>query len=306
MAEDLMILGGGAAGLTAAVYAARANLKPVVFAGPLPGGLLTQTTDVENFPGFPDAVNGYELMFKFQQQAEKFGARLVGETVQSVKLADGGPHELVLGSGERVSCRALIIASGASPRWLGIPSEKQFLNKGVSACATCDGAFFRDVPVAVVGGGDSAMEEALFLTRFASEVHLIHRRDSFRASRIMAERVKANPKIRIHWNSTVAEIYGDAEMEGVVIRDTVSGATQKIACKGYFAALGHVPNTGLFKGQLAMDEAGYIILDGASTRTSLSGVFAAGDCADHVYRQAIVAAGTGARAAIDAERWLVG
>ena len=306
MKQDLIIVGGGAAGRTAAIYASRASLHPVVLAGPLPGGLLTQTTDVENFPGFPDAVNGYELMFKFQQQAEKFGAKIVNETVQSVKLADGGPQELTLGSGEIAECRALIIATGAAPRWLGIPSEEKFLNKGVSACATCDGAFYRNVPVAVVGGGDSAMEEATFLTRFASEVHLIHRRDAFRASRIMVERVKSNPKIHIHWNSTVVEIFGESEMDGLEIRNVVTGEQTRIPCKGYFAALGHIPNTGLFKGQLAMNEAGYIELEGASSRTSVNGVFCAGDCADHVYRQAITAAGMGARAAIDAERWLVG
>ena len=304
MKKDVIIIGGGAAGLTAAIYASRANLTPVVLAGPLPGGLLTQTTDVENFPGFPDAVNGYELMFKFQQQAEKFGAKIVNETVQSVKLVEGGPHELVLGNGEIAECRALIIATGAAPRWLGLPSEEKFLNKGVSACATCDGAFYRNVPVVVVGGGDSAMEEATFLTHFASEVHLVHRRDAFRASKIMAERVKANPKIKIHWNSSVVEIFGNTEVDGVEIRDIVTGEQTQIPCKGYFAALGHIPNTGLFKGQLAMNEAGYIELKGASSYTSMAGVFCAGDCADHVYRQAITAAGMGARAAIDAERWL--
>ena len=271
MKKDVIIIGGGAAGLTAAIYASRANLNPVVLAGPLPGGLLTQTTDVENFPGFPDAVNG---------------------------------HELVLGNGEIAECRALIIATGAAPRWLGLPSEEKFLNKGVSACATCDGAFYRNVPVVVVGGGDSAMEEATFLTHFASEVHLVHRRDAFRASKIMAERVKANPKIKIHWNSSVVEIFGNTEVDGVEIRDIVTGEQTQIPCKGYFAALGHIPNTGLFKGQLAMNEAGYIELKGASSYTSMAGVFCAGDCADHVYRQAITAAGMGARAAIDAERWL--
>ena len=285
MKKDLVIIGGGAAGLTAAIYA-------------------SQTTDVENYPGFPDAVNGYELMFKFQQQAEKFGAKIENETIQSAKLVEGGPHELVLGSGEIVQCRALIIATGAAPRWLGIPAEEKFLNKGVSACATCDGAFYRNVPVTVVGGGDSAMEEATFLTHFASEVHLIHRRDTFRASKIMAERVKANPKIKIHWNSTVVDIFGNTEVDGVTIRNIVSGEETQIPCKAYFAALGHIPSTALFRDQLEMDDAGYIQLKGASSYTSKAGVFCAGDCADHVYRQAITAAGMGARAAIDAERWL--
>lgn len=305
MKKDLIIIGGGAAGLTAAIYAARAELEPIVLTGPLPGGLLTQTSDVENFPGFPDAVNGYELMFKLQQQAEKFGAKIVNDTVQSVKLAEGGPQELILGSGELAQCRALIVATGASPRWLGVPGEEKFLNKGVSACATCDGAFYRNVPVAVVGGGDSAMEEASFLTHFASEVHLIHRRDDFRASKIMAERVKANPKIKIHWNSVVQEVFGEADVDGVAIKNTVTGEESRIACKGYFAALGHVPSTSIVKGQLELDENGYIIVKGGSSYTSVEGVFAAGDCADHVYRQAITAAGMGCRAAIDAERWLV-
>lgn len=302
--EKLIIIGCGAAGLTAAIYAARANLNPLVLAGPLPGGLLTQTSDVENFPGFPEAVNGYELMYKLQQQAERFGTRIENETVQSVALKDGGPHSLTLGSGKTLECEALIVATGASPRWLGLESEKKFLNKGVSACATCDGAFFRNVPVAVVGGGDSAMEEANFLTHFASEVHLIHRRDAFRASPIMVERTKANPKIKLHLNATVTEIYGDKDVDGVELKDVQTGAVEKIACKGYFAALGHIPNTSIFKGLLEMDEGGYIVLQDAGSKTSVEGVFGAGDCADHVYRQAITAAGMGCRAAIDAERWL--
>ncbi len=302
--EKLIIIGCGAAGMTAALYAARANLNPLVIAGPLPGGLLTQTGDVENYPGFPDAVNGYELMFKFQQQAEKFGARIENEKVEQVRLQPGGPQKMTLEGGGELECRALIIATGATPRWLGLESEKKFLGKGVSACATCDGAFYRNVPVTVVGGGDSAMEEACFLTRFASEVHLVHRRDAFRASPIMADRAKSNPKIIFHLNSNVIDIIGDKDVDGVIIRNSVSGEETKIDCKGYFAALGHLPSTSLFKGVLEMDEAGYLKLQGQSSRTSMEGIFAAGDCADPAYRQAVHAAGMGCAAAIDAERWL--
>ena len=302
--EKLIVIGCGAAGMTAALYAARANLDPLVIAGPLPGGLLTQTSDVENYPGFPDAVNGYELMFKFQQQAEKFGARIENEKVEKVQLQPGGPQRLTLEGGRELECQALIIATGASPRWLGLDAEKKFLNKGVSACATCDGAFYRNVPVTVVGGGDSAMEEANFLTHFASEVHLVHRRDAFRASKIMVERAKNNPKIIFHLNSNVIDIVGENDVSGVVIKNSVTGEESKIDCKGYFAALGHVPSTALFKGILDMNDAGYLTLQGQSSRTSMEGVFAAGDCADPVYRQAIHAAGMGCAAAIDAERWL--
>lgn len=302
--EKLIIIGCGAAGMTAALYAARANLNPLVLAGPLPGGLLTQTSDVENYPGFPEAVNGYELMSKFQQQAEKFGARIEYEKVEKVELKPGGPQKLTLEGGNELETQALIIATGASPRWLGLESEKKFLNRGVSACATCDGAFYRGVPVTVVGGGDSAMEEANFLTHFASEVHLVHRRDAFRASQIMVDRAKANPKIKFHLNCNVIDIVGEKDVDGVVIRNSVTGEESRIDCKGYFAALGHVPSTALFKGLLEMNEAGYLTLQGATSRTSMEGVFAAGDCADPLYRQAIHAAGMGCAAAIDAERWL--
>ena len=304
--EKLIVIGCGAAGMTAALYAARANLNPLVIAGPLPGGLLTQTSDVENYPGFPEAVNGFELMSKFQQQAEKFGARIEYEKVEKADLKPGGPQKLTLEGGQVLECQALIIATGASPRWLGLESETRFLNKGVSACATCDGAFYRNVPVVVVGGGDSAMEEANFLTHFASEVHLVHRRDAFRASKIMVDRAKNNPKIKFHLNSNVTEIVGSEDVEGVIIRNSTTGEQSRIDCKAYFAALGHVPSTALFKGVLEMNEAGYLTLQGASSRTSMEGVFAAGDCADPVYRQAIHAAGMGCAAAIDAERWLNG
>lgn len=305
--RQLVIIGSGAAGLTAAIYAARANLSPMLIAGVLPGGLLTQTSDVENFPGFPEAVNGFELMFKFQQQAERFGTQILNETVNAVKLKNGGPQEISLSGGTTIEAAALIIATGSSPKWLGLDSEKKFMNRGVSACATCDGAFFRGVPVVVTGGGDTAMEEALFLTRFASKVYVVHRRDQLRASKIMADRAMNNPKIEFVWSSQIEEILGDSDVSAVRIKNLLNGEEKTIDCKGYFAALGHNPNTKVFQNSgLKMDEAGYIELEGASSLTNIAGVFAAGDCADHVYRQAITAAGMGARSAIDAARYLEG
>lgn len=302
--RNLIIVGSGPAGLTAALYAGRAGLNPLVVSGPLPGGLLTQTTDVENYPGFPEAVNGYELMMKMQEQAGRFNVDFQSDAVESAELAMGGPHRLHLSSGETLECRALIIAAGSSPRWLGLESEEAFKGRGVSACATCDGAFYRGLPVAVIGGGDSAMEEALFLTRFASEVTVIHRRDKLRASKIMAERAEKNPKIRFVWNSAVTEIFGKDDVDGIRVKNVATGEERTLACKGVFAALGHVPSTKAFAGQLNMDESGYIELQNNTSYTSVEGVFAAGDCADKRYRQAITAAGMGARAAIDAERWL--
>lgn len=302
--RNLIIVGSGPAGLTAALYAGRAGLNPLVVSGPLPGGLLTQTTDVENYPGFPEAVNGYELMMKMQEQAGRFNVDFQSDAVESAELAMGGPHRLHLSSGETLECRALIIAAGSSPRWLGLESEEAFKGRGVSACATCDGAFYRGLPVAVIGGGDSAMEEALFLTRFASEVTVIHRRDKLRASKIMAERAEKNPKIRFVWNSAVTEIFGKDDVDGIRVKNVATGEERTLACKGVFVALGHVPSTKAFAGQLNMDESGYIELQNNTSYTSVEGVFAAGDCADKRYRQAITAAGTGARAAIDAERWL--
>ncbi len=302
--RNLIIVGSGPAGLTAALYAGRAGLNPLVVSGPLPGGLLTQTTDVENYPGFPEAVNGYELMMKMQEQAGRFNVDFQSDAVESAELAMGGPHRLQLSSGETLECRALIIAAGSSPRWLGLESEEAFKGRGVSACATCDGAFYRGLPVAVIGGGDSAMEEALFLTRFASEVTVIHRRDKLRASKIMAERAEKNPKIRFVWNSAVTEIFGKDDVDGIRVKNVATGEERTLACKGVFVALGHVPSTKAFAGQLNMDESGYIELHNNTSYTSVEGVFAAGDCADKRYRQAITAAGMGARAAIDAERWL--
>ncbi len=302
--EQLIIIGGGPAGLTASIYAARAQLNPLLLAGSVPGGLLAQTSEVENFPGFPDGVNGAELMSRMQQQAERFGVRVEYEEVSSTELSDGGAQILHLADGRDFAADALIVCTGASPRSLGLPSEARFRNHGVSSCATCDGAFYRNVPVAVVGGGDSAAEEALFLTRFASRVYLIHRRHELRASGIMADRVLAHPKISMVWNGTVDSLTGDTELDGVTVRDVVTGDLRRIDCRACFVALGHVPNTALFNGALELDGHGFIKVFDNSARTSLGGVFAAGDCADGVYRQAVAAAGTGCRAAMDAERYL--
>jgi thioredoxin reductase (NADPH) len=302
--ENLVIIGSGPAGWTAGIYASRANLNPLLLAGLMPGGLLMQTSEVENFPGFPKGINGFELMDNMQQQAERFQTRIEYDVVESVRFTDGGTQYIKTAGGLEIEAKAVIISTGASPRWLGIPSEAKYRNHGVSACATCDGAFYKDVPVVVIGGGDSAMEEALFLTRFASKVYVIHRRHELRASRIMAERAMQHPKIEFIWDSMVEEITGDDSVRAVRVKNLQTGAVNEIACEGVFAALGHVPNTELFKDVIPLDEKGYIILDGASSRTALRGVFAAGDCADPHYRQAITAAAMGCRAAIDAERYL--
>ena len=302
--EKLVIIGSGPAGLTAAVYASRANLNPLLLAGTLPGGLLTQTSEVENFPGFPEGINGFELMMQMQQQAEKFGARIEIATVTDILLTDGGVQILTLDNGQEIETRALIVATGATPRWLGLESENRLKNLGVSACATCDGAFFANMKVVVAGGGDSAMEEALFLTKFASEVVVVHRRNELRASKIMAERAMNNPKIKFVWNSQIVEVLGEQEVTGIKVRDNATGSETVIDCQGLFVALGHVPQTELFREVLDMDDNGFIKLQGGTSLTSMQGVFAAGDCADPRYRQAITAAGAGCRAAIDAERYL--
>ncbi len=302
--ENVVIIGSGPAGLTAAIYSARALLNPLVIAGTTPGGQLTQTSDIENYPGFQEPVGGFDLMTSFQKQAERFGTRTVYDNVSSVKLTSGGPHEIILEGGNKIQTHTVIIATGASPMWLGLESEKRLMTKGVSACATCDGAFYRNVPVVVVGGGDTAMEEAIFLTRFASKVIVVHRRDELRASKIMAERAMKNPKISFEWSSAVEEITGQNEVDGVSLRNLKTGGKKRIACKGFFVALGHKPNTEVFKGLLEMNDVGYIVLKQERSYTSIEGVFAAGDCADHVYRQAVTAAGMGCKAAIDAERWL--
>lgn len=302
--EKIVIIGSGPAGYTAAVYAARANLEPLIISGNTIGGLLTQTSEVENFPGFPEGINGYELTMKMQQQAEKFGARLEIAEVTKLDLTDGGVQTITLDNGNTIETQALIIATGATPRWLGLESEERLKNCGVSACATCDGAFFEDMKVVVAGGGDSAMEEALFLTKFASEVIVVHRRNELRASKIMADRAMNNEKIRFVWNSEIVEILGDSEVSGIKVRNNGDNSESVIECQGVFVALGHKPATDLVKGQIDMDDAGFIKLQGGTSLTNLAGVFAAGDCADHRYRQAITAAAAGCRAAIDAERYL--
>lgn len=305
--EKVVIIGAGCAGLTAAVYTARAGLQPLVVTGPQPGGLLTTTTTVENYPGFPDGIGGYELMERMQKQAERFGARIRLGTVESADLS-ARPFALVV-DGERIETEAVIVASGASHRRLGLESEAKLENKGVSYCATCDGALpvFRNKPLVVVGGGDSACEEALYLTRFASAVYLVHRRDQLRASKIMAERVLSNPKIVPVWNCVVPEILDVAQgrVTGVRLRNVKTGAESVLECAGVFIAIGHVPNTEVFRSQLEMDDAGYIITRNG-VRTNVPGVFAAGDCVDKIYRQAVTAAGMGCAAAIEAERYLTG
>ena len=302
--ERLVIIGCGPAGLTAAIYAARASLSPLVISGQLPGGLLTQTGEVENFPGFEEGISGYELMDKMDKQAKRFGARVIFDAVSSVQFTDGGVQTLKFMSGKEIEADAVIIAAGATPRWLGLESEERLKNRGVSACATCDGAFYRNMEVAVAGGGDSAMEEATFLTKFASRVYLIHRRDEFRASPIMVDRARNNPKIEIVTNAVIDEILGDKEVEGIAIHDVKTMEKRVINCKGFFAALGHIPATQLYKDFIETDEKGYIILKNNSSLTNMKGVFAAGDCADPVYRQAIHAAGMGCTAAMDAVKYL--
>ncbi len=299
------ILGSGPAGLTAAVYAARANLEPVVVSGNDPGGQLTITTEVENYPGYPDGVQGPEMMDDFREQAERFGTQFKSGNVKGADLSSR-PFTLSLENGEALTCDALIIATGASARWLGIESETRLRNRGVSACATCDGFFFREKPLAVIGGGDTAMEEALFLTKFATKVSVVHRRDELRASKVMQERAFKNPKIEMVWDSTVEEVLGSEEegVTGLRLKNLKSGAESELPVQGMFVAIGHVPNTQVFQGLLDMDELGYLNVTPGTTYSSLEGVFVAGDAADKVYRQAVTAAGTGCMAAIDAERWL--
>jgi thioredoxin reductase (NADPH) len=303
--EKVVIIGSGCAGLTAALYTARASLRPLVLTGQQPGGLLTTTTVVENYPGFPEGIDGYELMVRLQKQAERFGAQVKFGCVEAVDLSRQ-PFGLTV-DGEPVTAETLIIATGASHRRLGLESEHKLENKGVTYCATCDGAlpFFRDQPLVVVGGGDSACEEAMYLTRFGSVVHLVHRRDTLRASKIMAERALSHPKIKPIWDSVVTEVLGlqQDKVTGVRLKNVKTHAESVVNCAGVFVAIGHVPNTQLFKGLIDMDESGYII-PRQGTATNVPGVFVAGDCADRVYRQAITAAGLGCAAAIKAERYL--
>lgn len=300
--ENVIIIGSGPAGLTAAIYASRANLNPLMIEGEEAGGQLMTTTDVENYPGFPKGVTGPELMQVTREQAERFGTRFITRNVTKVDFSKR-PFKVWVGN-DLHEARAVIISTGASAKYLGLESEKRFLGRGVSACATCDGAFFKNQPVAIVGGGDTAMEEANFLTRFASKVYLIHRRDSFRASKIMADRAMKNPKIEVMWNTVVNEILGETSVTAVKLENLKTGEKKELKVDGYFAAIGHQPNTKIFEGQLNMDSVGYLITKEKSTWTSVEGVFASGDVQDPTYRQAVTAAGSGCMAAIDAERWL--
>jgi thioredoxin reductase (NADPH) len=302
--RDLIVIGSGPAGYTAALYAARANLRPLVFEGAVTaGGALMNTTDVENFPGFPTGIQGPDLMEHMRAQAERFGAELVTDDVLEARLT-GDVKEVVAGDGTVHRARAVILATGSAYRELGLDNEKRLSGHGVSWCATCDGFFFREQDIVVVGGGDSALEEATFLTRFARSVTVIHRRDTLRASKIMQERAFADPKLSFAWNSEVVDIHGDAKVEYLTLRDTVTGETRRQGATGLFVAIGHDPRTELIRGQVDLDEAGYVAVRGRTTHTNLPGVFACGDVVDHEYRQAITAAGSGCAAALDAERYL--
>jgi thioredoxin reductase (NADPH) len=297
----LLIVGSGPAGLTASIYAARANLAPIVLAGSAPGGQLMLTSDVENYPGFPDGIQGPELMAAFRAQAERFGTQFVDVDIDRVDFS-ARPFRL-WARGTEYRAQAVIVATGASAMWLGLDSETRLRGRGVSACATCDGFFFKGGEIAVVGGGDTAFEEATYLTRFATKVHLLHRRDEFRASRIMVERARENPKIEIHTNTGVEEVLGDAKVEALMLRDTATGTTRTMPVDGLFIAIGHRPNTEAFRDWLEVDAKGYLVVRD-QTNSKIEGVFIAGDVHDHRYRQAVTAAGDGCRAAIDAERWL--
>jgi thioredoxin reductase (NADPH) len=300
--RDVIIVGSGPAGYTAAVYAARANLHPLVIEGIRYGGALMNTTEVENYPGFIDGIQGPELMDHMRKQAERFGAEMVSDDATELHL-DGDVKRVVVAE-DTYYARTVILAMGSAYRMLNLPNEDRLMGHGVSACATCDGFFFRGQEIAVVGGGDSAMEEATFLTRFADRVHLLHRRDSFRASKIMAERALANDKIQVHWNTVVEDVLGEDKVSGLSVRNTVSGEGSELAVTGLFVAIGHEPRSELVRGKVTLDEAGYVVVEAPSTRTNITGVFACGDLVDHTYRQAITAAGTGCAAALDAERYL--
>lgn len=301
--EKTVIIGTGPAGYTAAIYTARANLEPVVIEGFQPGGQLTITTDIENYPGFPEGIDGNTLMMQMRQQAERFGAKYMSGEVVSAEFSNDRKI-LKLSGGEEIEAQTVIVATGATARYLGLESEQKLIGRGVSGCATCDGAFYRDVPVAVVGGGDTALEEATFLTRFASKVTIVHRRDEFRGSKIMADRALANEKIEVLWDSVVEEVMDveKNEVTGLKIRNVKTDEISELPVNGMFVAIGHKPNTDAFKDQLKLDEVGYIVADGV--KTGIDGVYAAGDVADSVYRQAVTAAGTGCAAALEAERYL--
>ncbi|MBF6176083.1 thioredoxin-disulfide reductase [Nocardia blacklockiae] len=300
--RDLIIVGSGPAGYTAAVYAARAELEPLLFEGTQFGGALMTTTEVENFPGFREGIMGPDLMEEMREQAKRFGADIRTEDVDAIDLS--GPIKSVTVGGETYQAYAIILAMGSAARYLNVPGEQELLGRGVSACATCDGFFFKGQDIVVVGGGDSAMEEATFLTKFASSVTIVHRREEFRASRIMLDRAKNNEKIRFRTNAEVLRVHGETSVTGLTLRDTVTGETSELAATGLFVAIGHDPRSELVRGQVDLDDEGYVLVQDPTTATSVEGVFAAGDLVDHTYRQAITAAGTGCRSAIDAERWL--
>jgi thioredoxin reductase (NADPH) len=302
--EKVLIIGSGPAGYTAAIYAARAGMTPVLYTGGQPGGQLTTTNDVENFPGYPDGINGPQMMVDLQKQAERFGTRLNYGLVTAVDFSSY-PLKVTVDENKVIEAESVIVATGASAKYLGIPSEQTYANRGVSACAVCDGYFYRGKEVAVVGAGDSAAEEATYLAKLCTKVHLIVRRNEMRASKIMQERVKNTPNIEIHWNSETDEILGDENgVNAVRIKNTTDGKTKVVSVQGFFLAIGHKPNTDIFKGQLEMDEAGYVKVEPGTTKTNVEGVFAVGDVADRIYRQAITAAGTGCMGALDAEKFL--
>jgi thioredoxin reductase (NADPH) len=301
--ENTVIIGSGPAGYTAAIYAARAGLNPLLYTGKEPGGQLMITTDVENYPGYPEGIMGPEMMEDFRKQAERFGTRVVYELIEKVDFS-GPIHKIWTESGEEIQAHSVIISTGASAKWLGLESEQKFMNNGVSACAVCDGFFFRGTDVAVVGGGDTAAEEATYLAKLCTQVHLFVRRDELRASKIMQKRVLNTPNLKVHWNTETLEILGDDQVKGVKVINNKTQETSEISISGFFVAIGHKPNTGIFKDWLEMDQSGYIKTIPGTSKTKINGVFASGDAQDHVYRQAVTAAGTGCMAALDAERYL--
>ncbi|MEL6123294.1 MAG: thioredoxin-disulfide reductase [Bacteroidota bacterium] len=302
--KKCVIIGSGPAGYTAAIYAARAGMSPVLYTGPEPGGQLTITTDVENYPGYPDGIMGPQMMEEFRKQAERFGTVVNYEMISKVDFS-GPVHKIWTEGSEEIQAHTIIVATGASAKWLGLPSEDKLKNKGVSACAVCDGFFFKGFEVAIVGAGDTAAEEATYLAKLCPKVHMLVRRDEMRASKIMQQRVMDMPNIEVHWNTETVEVLGDEEVEGVLVRNNKTGAESTLDVKGFFVAIGHKPNTDIFKDWLSMDETGYLDVHAGSSKTDISGVFVSGDASDKVYRQAVTAAGTGCMAALDAERYLV-